>query len=375
MSILIKIFLTILSLSLFGLPNYAQNHSELKFDCSTCHACETPTKSNPCLITCPREKMMTVHISPEKSPKIIKINKLEVHQDLYEPVIFLHRAHAEMSEMSGGCEMCHHYNPPGNVVACDYCHDLNRQRTDISKPDLKASYHRQCIDCHQEWSKEVACESCHKLNESGKPAFDEKEYKEGRIHPKIIAPTKLVYSTSQEKGTLVTFFHNEHTNLYGFECRNCHREESCVKCHEITKPIKEKDVSLGLKHKNCASCHDTKVKDGCETCHMKKEQKPFNHQARTGFNLKNYHAKLNCVQCHKTKNIFTGLNSSCTSCHLGWNVRTFNHKVTGFSLDEVHIEFDCGDCHAGEDFSKKPSCENCHDDKSYPDEKPGKLVK
>ena len=75
------------------------------------------------------------------------------------------------------------------------------------------------------------------------------------------------------------------------------------------------------------------------------------------------------------KSEFTGLSSSCTSCHAGWNLKTFNHKITDLILDDMHIEFDCGDCHIGEDFSKKPSCENCHDDKNYPDDKPGKLVK
>ena len=54
-------------------------------------------------------------MSPANSPKIIKMKKLEV-QDLYEPVVFSHRTHAEMSGMSGGCEMCHHYDPPGDVV-------------------------------------------------------------------------------------------------------------------------------------------------------------------------------------------------------------------------------------------------------------------
>jgi hypothetical protein len=370
-----KLFVSILALGLFVLPGFAQDHSQVKFDCSLCHACETPTKSNPCLIKCPREKMMTVHISPEKSPKIIKMNKLEVTENLYEAVIFSHRAHAEMSEISGGCEMCHHYNPPGNIVACDYCHDLNRQRTDISKPDLKGAYHRQCIDCHSEWSNDVSCESCHELKGSGKSAFTGKEYSKERIHPVITVPTKIVFKTSEQKGTVVTFFHNEHTDLFGFECKNCHHEESCVKCHEVTKSLAKNEISYEQKHKKCSSCHDTSIKTGCESCHTKKELTPFNHKIRTGFVLKSYHADLSCSSCHQTKNVFTGLSSSCISCHSGWNSKTFDHKVTGLALDEIHIEFDCGDCHIGENFSKNPSCENCHDDKNYPEDKPGKLVK
>jgi len=369
------LFVSLLAFSIFVLPNFAQDHSQMKFDCSLCHACETPTKSNPCLIKCPREKMMTVHIPPEKSPRIIKMNKLKAKEDLYEAVIFSHRAHAEMSEISGGCEMCHHYNPPGNIVACDYCHDINRQRTDISKPDLKGAYHRQCINCHREWNKEVSCESCHELNESGKSAFTGKDYSKERIHPEIIIPTKLIFKTSKENGTIVTFFHNEHTDLFGFECKNCHHEESCVKCHDLSKSNTKTEISAELKHKKCESCHDTEDKNGCEKCHSHKEQGPFNHKIQTGFELKSYHSKLSCTKCHQTKTVFTDLNSSCTSCHSGWNSKTFNHKVTGFALDDVHIEFDCSDCHIGENFSLSPSCENCHDDKSYPNDKPGKPIK
>ena len=372
-----KIFFSILILILFALSNYAQDHSFMKFDCSLCHACETPTKSNPCLIACPREKMMTVHIPPEKSPRLIKMDKLQANEDIYEAVIFSHRAHAEMSEISGGCEMCHHYNPPGNIVACDYCHNIDRQRTDISKPDLKGAYHRQCMNCHSEWNKEVSCESCHELNESGKSVFSGKEYKKERIHPVIKVPTKIIYKTSKQNGTIVTFFHNEHTDLFGFECKNCHREESCVKCHDLTKSLTKKEISVEEKHKNCmrASCHNTQDKTQCENCHLINELPPFNHKIRTGFELKKYHDELSCTACHKIKTVFTGLTNSCTSCHSSWKSETFNHKVTGVALDEIHIEFDCSDCHNGNDYSKTPSCENCHDDKTYPKDRPGKQIK
>jgi len=375
MSSLKKIFISILSLSLFVLPNYAQDHSEMNLGCSLCHACERPTKSNPCMVICSREKMMTVHMSPENSPKIIIMKKLVVQEDLYESVIFSHRAHAEMSGMSGGCEMCHHYDPPGNVVSCDNCHEPNRQRADIHKPDLKGAYHQQCINCHREWNSKVACESCHELNGSGKSAFTGKDYQKERVHPEMKVPSKLVFNTTYEKGKLVTFFHNEHTGIYGLDCKSCHQEDSCAKCHSTEPKQKVEKVSLEVKHKNCSGCHDTKIKSGCENCHSSKEKAPFNHLARTGFNLKSYHSKLNCTSCHQTKKVYTGLNSSCKNCHSGWNSATFKHQVTGLVLDETHIEFDCGDCHVEEDYSKKPSCDGCHDDYSYPEFKPGKLVK
>ena len=354
---------------------FGQKHSEMKFDCSLCHACETPTKSNPCLIICPRQEMITVHIPPENSPKIIKMEKLKVIQDLYEPVIFSHRVHAEMSEMSGGCEMCHHYNPPGNIVPCINCHVPERKRADVSKPDLKAAYHRQCIDCHSQWSYRVACESCHELHESGRSLYSEKEYREERIHPEISIPTKLVYNTLKQKNTFVTFYHNDHNILFGFECKDCHHEESCARCHLKTKASFEDNVYLDIKHGTCDDCHNTKDKTGCISCHKKAEQKPFSHKYRTGFELKSYHKKLSCVQCHGSMSDFTGLKSSCMSCHFEWHTGKFDHKVTGFELDELHVEFDCNDCHQEEGFSQAPSCIDCHDDKNYPDDLPGKLIK
>lgn len=375
MKILIKISAVFFFLVFLSLTNFAQDHSQLKFNCSLCHACETPTKSNPCLVACPREKMMTVHISASKSPAVIKMDKLKAVQDLYEPVIFSHRIHAEMSEMSGGCEMCHHYNPPGNIVGCDNCHEPVRKRQDISKPDLKGAYHRQCIDCHREWSDNVSCESCHELNSSGKSAYTGKDYQQTRVHPEMKTPAKLVFSTSYEKGKLVTFYHNEHTDIYGLDCKSCHQEESCAKCHSDEPEKKVEKVSLDLKHKTCSGCHDTKSKTGCESCHSSKEMAPFNHLARTGFELKSFHSKLSCGSCHKTKAVFTGLSSNCNSCHVGWNSSNFNHKVTGLILDETHIEFDCGDCHPKEDYSKKPGCDDCHDDMTYPEYKPGKINK
>ena len=102
--------------------------------------------------------------------------------------------------------------------------------------------------------------------------------------------------------------------------------------------------------------------------------KRFNHAASTGWALNKNHINLACTVCHKKGKEFTALDNKCISCHPDWNSMSFNHKVTGLVLNETHSEFECGDCHLNKDFSKKPSCENCHDDKSFPKDKPGTLV-
>ena len=58
-------------------------------------------KSDPCLVLCPREKIVTVYQKPEQTPELIVIDQIS---DRYSPVYFSHKIHAQMSNMGGGCE-------------------------------------------------------------------------------------------------------------------------------------------------------------------------------------------------------------------------------------------------------------------------------
>jgi hypothetical protein len=371
--LIIVFFIIFFTMVINAQQGQTNDHSKLNINCKTCHTCDVPTKSEPCLVLCPREKLATVYQKPEQTPELFVMDQLS---NRYGPVYFSHRIHAQMSEMGGGCKGCHHYNTSGPILKCSNCHDSSRKRENVSVPDLNGAYHRQCIDCHREWSGTTDCNSCHlpkKDTKSDETVNLQKKYS-NKNHPVVLEPKKLVYKTNSDKGKIVTFYHNEHTGIFGIECKSCHKDESCSKCHSPEQKQKVGNLSIEMKHKTCSACHDTKSKSGCESCHSSKEMGPFNHLAKTGFNLKSYHSKLECTSCHKSASVFTGLNRSCNNCHVGWNSSNFIHKVTGLELDETHIEFDCGDCHENEDFSKKPTCEGCHDDKIFPESKPGKLV-
>ena len=365
--------LVVLTSTVFGQTKQVQHPNPRSLECKTCHSCEIPTKSNPCLYPCPREHMITIHHAPEEGPDVITINEFVADQDLYEPVVFTHKLHAEMSGMAGGCTMCHHYNPPGGVLGCATCHEPSRKREDISKPDLKGAYHRQCMDCHRDWSHSIACESCHALKGQGEQSVDEAAAKTTkRVHPKIIEPTKVVYDTDTDQGKLVTFFHNEHVNIFGLECENCHSNESCTRCHDTQEKKPVKDMTLDQHHVLCSKCHDTN--NNCSTCHSNKERAPFDHAARTGFDVNQFHSKVSCNRCHTTKGKFTGLKAECSICHGEFTQENFDHKLTGLILSETHAEFECSDCHAQPDYSK-PSCENCHDEYiKVPDYYPGEKI-
>lgn len=367
---LIKFFILIFLLiviELSGQSNNFKKHTQMNLDCKKCHNCDTPTKANPCLVLCPRNKIDIVQHLPEEGPGDIVINAIEDSTDLYEPVNFSHRLHSEMSLMSHGCSICHHFNPPGKIVKCTTCHSIKRDRTELNIPDIKAAYHRQCLECHKTWEEKTECKNCHELNSNNINKTEHKPSME-KVHTNVTLPSKIVYETESEEGNIVTYFHNDHINLFGLKCTDCHIDENCSNCHAKTKP----DFAKADEHDRCSSCHDTE--DNCNQCHKNKIAEPFSHSIKTGFSLTKFHENLKCISCHKVENSFTGLRKDCTSCHKN-EEGYFKHSITGVLLDETHSDFACNDCHQNNNYSRQPTCDDCHDDISFPDDLPGERIK
>jgi hypothetical protein len=278
-----------------------------------------------------------------------------------------------MSGMSGGCKTCQHYNPQGQVIGCSECHEANRKREDVSKPDLNGAYHRQCMDCHRALNGKTSCVQCHQLNISGhQPDTQNPAMSIGKkVHPVIVAPTSLKFDTPQAPGKLVTFHHEEHVKLFKLECQNCHSNENCIKCHAENKIESIKTRTTEQRHAVCSNCHNTK--ENCGSCHADKPKTGFDHKEYTGFDLTRFHSKVTCNRCHVEKGNFGLLKKECANCHGVWTQDNFPHKKTGVVLDEIHSTLGCTDCHQEKDYSK-PACTSCHDDKSYPKNIPGKLT-
>ncbi len=350
---------------------------ELRNRCGMCHACSTPTKSDPCLVTCPRVKESTGLYTPADGPGTILMNSMKGQ---YGPVPFNHRSHAQMAEMSGGCYGCHHYNDASlGILSCASCHPAERMRENVSLPDLKGAYHRKCLDCHRQWTGTPECSSCHLTKTDGKTTAQIlSEFTKGqKDHPAVAAPEKKIYSTEEQKGTVVTFYHSDHSKRFGLACVDCHRQEGCVGCHDRRPEALRKKTATGTaddfasRHARCNSCH---AGQPCTKCHTAGEARPFEHGRASGWALKPYHAQLECARCHGATRKFTGLSNDCTGCHAEWKPESFRHSVTGLTLDETHSAVDCAECHPGKAFGKTPVCSGCHDDKSYPKFKPGRFT-
>ena len=372
-TILFGIFLTTQT----GFAQQYKHHSQYPLNCQECHLCKNPTAAKPCLKICPnfvRKGVATKHTLKE-APETIVIDTLA---DKYNPVVFDHRLHASMAQMNGGCESCHHHNPPGKILPCSTCHQKGVKRTDLSKPSLKGAYHQLCISCHRKWNTQwktkSSCTTCHKRKAT---TFDVKTARQEarKLYPTPQRPKQFVLKSDFDEGPIVTFHHEAHAEMYGLTCSACHKKTDCVQCHktEDGKTVAtQKQVHLS--HENCQACHEKEIDNNCSFCHDTKVRKGFDH-AKTGWPLKPFHRSLACSQCHKKG--FKRLSTNCNTCHdtNKWQPGTFDHAVTGLVLDENHRDTDCEECHVKRNFARKPQCTDCHDDKSFPKNVPGKLIK
>ena len=334
--------------------------------CTDCHKCPRPTRMDPCLIACPRyESHFFSQQRVEESPDMIVIDQLS---ELYGSVIFAHRLHAEMAEMAGGCETCHHYSEQsGEIPPCRECHDQERHQVDLSKPALKGAYHRQCINCHLDWSHKNACGFCHEqVTEALGAAKPDTTDIVGIPHPIIEATPTYIYETPYEQGPIVTFHHTDHVEMFGQRCVDCHRGNSCGRCHDA-----QREESTPLNHvTSCYSCHG---KRDCQFCHKDQTMPNFEHALSTGWSLSPYHNGKKCTSCHGDPDSFVKPKTQCISCHIHWEDGSFDHGRAGLTLDENHIDNECVDCHVKLDFTITPTCDNCHDERMLPERLPGKL--
>ena len=347
--------------------------------CGDCHTCDAPTHEDTCLQPCLRMSRTAIagQLADGTPPDVVILNELE---DLYLPVPFDHKGHADMAQMTQGCAVCHHYTPEGATYpACKSCHEVAPERRDIRRPGLKGAYHRQCMSCHREWSHTTACGICHPpkagLGQSAEalrtPTPDDIV---GRLHPPIPEPDTEIYQTAYQatQGTKVIFRHKEHTHRFGLKCVECHREDNCLRCHEEGRKHEQRTKSLDEHHQPCFSCHQGAT---CDRCHWEQDRPkpgPFDHTS-TGWPLERYHGDVGCRDCHSAVP-FIARDRNCQVCHQTWAPGVFDHGITGQPLNEAHAEFDCVSCHIDRRFDLPPTCDECHDedeDIAFPARRPG----
>jgi len=247
-----------------------------------------------------------------------------------------------MAEMWDGCATCHHNEPsattqpasqpggaatptdaPPQVTACKSCHPIAAADGDLHRPTLKGAYHRQCLNCHREWTGENACVMCHLPAgvDGAAHVAPTRDDIVGRMHPPIAAPDTHLYRVrfTPVAGPNVLFRHRQHAERFGIRCATCHRRDNCADCHaraaETVSPIRP-GRTWSQSHAPCTTCH---VEQACDRCHFRDDAPPppaFAHQ-NTGQMLEDRHADLACADCHADLRAIRQISCGDAGCHGG----------------------------------------------------------
>lgn len=313
-------------------------------------------------------------VKTDHFPDIIEIGLLE---NIFKPVQFDHKLHAEMTAMGAGCNTCHHHGSEGVFEPCADCHVQDEADASMKMPTLNGAYHRNCLNCHQSWTGDEVCKTCHiqkKFRLNLRKKLDATDVL-AHHHKEIVVPKVFNYVSPGSVQKPVSFQHKEHVQLYRLKCESCHRQTDCSTCHNYIPPTQQEVKSLSVHHDPCGNCHDTKTDNSCESCHRSTPSNGFTH-ALTGWELNRFHKPLTCNSCHEGSDPVTKLDPTCTNCHSNFTLGEFDHKVTGLRLNDDHMEIDCYECHSDDQYDIPPSCVECHgDDVSFPIDLPGERIK
>lgn len=296
-------------------------------------------------VTLADELTATTHPNTQPIDRVPPVVMLDDLVALYQPVPFDHRSHAKMSEMWDGCETCHHRKPnpatrpsdlpstrtqsdAAKIPRCRECHRPAAQEANLKMPSLKGAYHRQCLNCHREWTGANQCVVCHaernpQLAATAPTTLPTTDDIVGRMHPPIEEPKDTFFRArfAPVAGSNVLFRHQEHSKRFGIHCVTCHRRDNCADCHApdaAAAPISKRSRPLNpgstwrQTHSTCLGCHEN---DHCNHCHYPDDASPpaaFEH-ANVGQLMDKDHATLECKECHQTLKAAPTCGDS--SCH------------------------------------------------------------
>jgi hypothetical protein len=271
--------------------------------------------------------------------------------------------------------------PNADQSQCRVCHTDHKGR-EASIVNLSASgFDHAATDFPlQGKHAAIACDSCHKPRE----AYRKAEaaciacHRSDDVHKNNLGDG-CANCHDAATWSKVRFDHDKTT----FPLRDAHAKISCAACH-FAQHYKNTP-------KRCVECHapddvhKTSRGDDCAKCHTVSAWKTakYDHLKETGFALRDAHADIDCLACHKTGNYKDKVPKDCHGCHLAqdshagrmgakceschsevkWKPVEYDHlKLAKFELLGAHARLNCQVCHTGDVASQKlgTTCVDCH---------------
>ena len=264
-------------------------------------------------------------------------------------------------------------------VDCASCHGEPAE-TAFTRPAplaLKAT----CMDCHTEQGASNECATCHK--ETRKDVAPPSHDAGFRVAHGAQAPAgwrdgqgascALCHAVPQdcdachresppqshrEAGFLLSHGKDTDAPFEAWEeasCALCHEEQSCVRCHQTTKPRSHTTpwmrrlhgITAAVDRQSCKTCHQ---QDFCQSCH--ETTQPLSHRGSFARG-----PQTHCVACHEPLT-----ESGCFACHK----HTRGHLGhTPPPADTTHLAArdpgDCAACHTVlPHLDDGGRCRRCH---------------
>lgn len=312
------------------------------------------------------------------------------------------------------CVSCHKDDDVHKGKFSDKCEDCHNIKS-FKSVDLKKFNHNLTGYVLEGKHQSIKCEECHKRKDNynltyviGKKSCVQC-HKD--VHYNQFGENSNCASCHDQKTFKPSNFTIKDHNKLNFKLENKHKAAPCFKCHkEIIDKNNNKFVLYKIPEFKCQNCHKDRhngqfnkyiEKDGCESCHNTTSFKnyKFDHNTQTNFVLRNKHAQLNCVDCHKYKtneyqkqyldyqnekgkdcshchtDIHLGQfgDKKCSSCHQDNSFKDltlFDHNKTGFQLTGKHSQLGCSNCHKKINYKNlnitnyripNHKCIDCHD--------------
>lgn len=341
-----------------------------------------------------------INLDPIFGPKTITINKVtssEVLGDLYGDVLFRHKYHAQIVK---DCTVCHHYfelhyndqvipadkcdschasekfDSMSKNLPCDACHDpdatpdirnvADNEGSFLLIPGLKAAYHRNCLDCHNNMGGPIGCGECHLANVPD--------------HSKLV--TNYDGSGSCEECHEGKIEELQNTTHYKLANGYDHAYMSNDSGNELPTEIGMINRPGRLWGISAEKAWDSEFKGSCKSCHIGYGQIPYSSGVEKIFPESEY-GNIDCLVCHvsegysltDTKRLsrdFGGMTElmgkidhtttdTCKRCHLAltsimpaMSISPVYSGLRGTAFEpatDIHaaLGLDCFDCHYDRD--------------------------